>query len=163
MQEKFLTRMGIILLTTCSINSFAATNETENVDLIVKKYVHAYEKHDLNTIALLYAPQAVAIGTGTDEVVHGRNKIISLFKRDFEQSKEATFTTKKIAIDVQNNAAFASYYMTAKVQLPGSTPFESEIRFTLGLLKENNQWQIVQSHCSAPLATQKAGESFPHA
>jgi len=66
-------------------------------------------------------------------------------------------------LDVQDNTAFAAYYMMVKATIPGSVSFESKLRFTLGLVKENNQWHIIQSHFSAPIAAQKVGESFPRA
>jgi uncharacterized protein (TIGR02246 family) len=160
-QRNFLTKISITLLATCSINTHSASSDSKTIDKVVQTYIHAYEKKDLRTIAPLYAPQAVAIGTGSDEVIRGRDRIIPFLKRDFAQSTDATISSKKIAIDVQNNTAFASYFMNVKVKLPDSAPFESKLRFTLGLLKENNEWKIVQSHCSAPIAVQKSGESFP--
>ena len=162
MNRVFILKIIAVFLTSFfSISTFAISNENKSVDKVLQKYIHAYETRNLNTLAQLYSLKATAIGTGSDEILHGRDKIIAGFKRDFEQSTKARISSKKIALNVQGNSAIASYYIMVNVKIPNSTPFQSKLRFTLGLLKENNHWVIVQSHLSAPLLSQKENESFP--
>ncbi len=54
------------------------------------------------------------------------------------------------------------YLMNIKFTIPHHLPFQAKLRFSAGLIKYDNQWLIVQSHLSAPLAEQKVGGSFPN-
>ena len=164
MQQTIIAKISTLFFVLFfSVSASALTSKNQTVEKLVQKYIHAYEDRDLNTITHLYATNAIVIGTGKDEVIQGRKKIAASFKRDFAQSTQATISAKKIAMSLQGNFAIASYYIMVHVKMPNSTPFQSRLRLTLGLLKENNQWVIVQSHLSAPLENQKMGESFPHA
>lgn len=144
-----------------SLQAYAVNQANQSVDQFVQKFMHAYEQRDLQTIAKSYSPDAAIIGTGDDEILQGRDKILASFKRDFAQSQAATISIQPIAIHMQANTAMASYFVTVDVKQPNDTSFKSRLRFSLGLQKEHNHWVIVQSHLSGPLANQKAGESFP--
>lgn len=115
----------------------------------------------MNTLIQFYAPNAVVIGTGKDEVIQGHSQIRSSFKRDLDQSSHATISVKPIAVTIQNNIAFASYNLMVDVKLPNSKSFQSPLRFSVGLVKHNKSWLVVQSHLSAPLADQNEDRSFP--
>ena len=164
MQRNLINKINLLLaLAFFSIPIFAASNANQAVDKVVKTYMQAYESRDLNTLANLHSPKAMVIGTGSDEIMQGREQIVAGLKRDFAQSTTATINAEKIAIHVQGNFAVASYYLTVNVKIPNNPSFQSKLRCTLGLFKENNQWLIAQSHFSAPLAEQKIGKSFPNA
>ncbi len=152
-----------VLLSLFSSNVFSSvtTNQDNRVDAFVQTLVKAYENHDLNKIVDSYTPNAVVIGTGKNEIFQGRKQIAEAFKREFAQHTNATIGIKRISIALKNNLAIASYLLKANVQLPNSKSFQSELRLSLVLLKDHQNWRIVQSHLSAPLADQQAGQSFP--
>ena len=145
-----------------SIDTFAITNDHQSVDKLVHTFIKAYEKQDLNTILKLYASESLAIGTGSDEAAQGKKQISDALKRDFAEHTDATISAEKIAMHIRNNSAIASYYLIVNVNVKNSAPFQSKLRFTVGLEKEHNHWLITQSHLSAPLEAEKKGESFPH-
>ena len=101
------------------------------------------------------------IGTGKDEIFHGREQIMAGFKRDLDQHSSATITMTPIAVDVEKNIAFAAYNLSVNVQLPHNKSFQSLLRFSVGLIKHDNIWLVMQSHLSAPLAGQEDGQAYP--
>jgi uncharacterized protein (TIGR02246 family) len=133
----------------------------QSADQFMQTFMQTYENHDLKKLVSFYAPNAVVIGTGKDEIAYGRAKIAASFKRDFAESQNVQVKMKRISVQTQSNMAVASYLLAVNVKMPHSAPFHSNMRFTATLLKENNNWMILQSHLSAPLTTQKIGESYP--
>jgi len=160
---KSITKILFLFLIIYSSNVFAKINtkQINSINMVVEKYITAYENRDYNAIVSLYAPNALAIGTGNAEVIQGRAEMEIALKRDFSESTKSQITMKKIRIDIKNDIAIASYYLTVNVKVRDSAPFKSVLRLTLGLVKENNKWVIIQSHLSAPLDEQKNNTSFP--
>lgn len=162
MRKNFMKQISFLFILLFSIKSFAITNGKEAIDILIHQFVKAYEKQDVGSLINFYAPEALVIGTGSDEVIQGKTKILESFKRDFNQSSKASISIEKIAINQLDNTAIASYYMDVNVTLPNEKVFKEKLRCTLAFFKEKNSWHIIQSHISAPLANQKINESFPH-
>lgn len=152
---------SFFLLTSVTVFAKPTATEIKSVDSFMKAFIQAYEKRDLNTLMQFYAPNAVVIGTGKDEILQGREQIKSSFKRDLDQSNNATISMTPIAVTIQNNIAFASYHLMVDVKLPNNKSFQSPLRFSVGLVKHDKSWLLVQTHLSAPLAGQDEGQAFP--
>lgn len=146
-----------------SVHVFAQTtvSEAKSVNAFMQSFMQAYEKRELRALIQLYDTNAVVIGTGKDELLQGREQILAGFKRDFDQHSSATITMTPIAVDVEKNIAFAAYNLSVNVQLPNKKSFQSLLRLSVGLIKHDNTWLIMQSHLSAPLAGQEDGQAFP--
>lgn len=136
-------------------------NQITGVDNVLRVFVHAYEKGDLKQLMKFYAPNAIVIGTGSDEILKGRAAIAAGFKRDFGQHDTASIKLEKIAITVNQDTAFAAYKLLVNIGFQDKKSFQSELRFTVGLVRNDNKWLITQSHLSSPMDNQKAGEAFP--
>jgi uncharacterized protein (TIGR02246 family) len=151
-----------IILLLFSSSAFSDTQNQDNrVDKFVQALMLAYENHDLNKMKNSYAPDAVVIGTGQDEIFHGRKQITDAFKKEFSQQANVTLEAKPMSVFVEKNLAVASYLVRTNVQLPNRKPVKSVLRLSLVLVKDHQGWRILQSHLSAPLADQQLGESFP--
>lgn len=161
--SNLLRGLGFIVFSLIfSLNSFAKTSDVKAIDNFMRKFLNVYEHQDLKALNQFFLPTAIAIGTGSDEAALGKENIIAAFNRDFKESTGAKVSTQKIALNIHGNVALASYYLNVRVNLPNNAPYEAKLRWTMTLIKENNQWYIAQSHLSAPLESQKQGESFPH-
>lgn len=151
-----------ILLLLFSSSVFSDTQNQDNrVDKFVQALILAYENHDLSKIKNSYAPDAVVIGTGKDEIFHGRKQIIDAFKKEFSQQANVTLEARPMSVFVEKNFAVASYLVKTNAQLPDQKPFKSELRLSLVLVKGHDGWHILQSHLSAPWIDQEPGQSFP--
>jgi len=155
------TLFCLLWLPSLTVAAETNTNQVKGVNAVVQAFIQAYEKRDLAKLMQYYDPNAVVIGTGKDEVMHGREQIQSAFKRELDQHTDATINLVPIAVAVENNIAFATYSLVVDVKLPNKKSFQSPLRLSLGLVKHGNTWLIMQSHLSAPLAGQAEGQSFP--
>lgn len=160
--QHYFKQILILVSLVFSINATASSNDVSEINHVMNKLLHAYVERDATKIGAFYTPDALVIGTGTDEIINGRTNIIAGFARDFKESTKASISLKKIAVDVKGTVALASYWATVKISIPNSAPFVSKLRWTLTLMKENDQWLIAQSHLSAPMANEEPGKSFPH-
>ena len=158
---KFMIFIFLSLLFSANALAVSSENEAKGIDEFMQQFVYAYENRDLNTLMDFYASNAVIIGTGNDEIIKGKNEIREGFKKEFLQSSNATVEINRIALDVTSKYAFISYILNVNVVIPNQQPFQSKLRFSAVLVKHNQRWAILQSHLSAPLAGQKAGDSFP--
>lgn len=150
----------ILFMIPLKLFAITTQNEENIINVFIKNIIHAYEKRDVNTLMKSYAQHAIVIGTGTDEILQGKDEIANKFKRDFKQSTNADIKLNKIKIQIKNGCAFVTCLLAVKVSLSNQHPFQSILRFSAGLIKKNNRWLIAQSHLSAPLSEQKAGNSF---
>lgn len=161
---RFFIKLCLFCSLLISANAFTMPyyiDEEKNIDSFIQNFLYAYEKRELNQLMEYYAPNAVVIGTGSDEILMDRNEIMDDFRRDFFQSTNAHIDSKKISINIINNIALVSYLLNVNVEMPNHKSFQSQLRFSAGLIKYNEKWLIVQSHLSAPLAEQKTGQVFP--
>jgi len=157
---KSILTCAVLLLFSSS--AFSDTpNQDNRVDPFVQALMRAYENHDLNKMKNSYALDAVVIGTGKDEIFHGRKQITDAFKKEFSQQANVTLEARPMSVFVEKNLAVASYLVRTNVQLPNQKSVKSVLRLSLVLVKDHQGWRILQSHLSAPWIDQKPGQSFP--
>ena len=161
MLKKLISFFLLNLLISFPAFATHKTTEQAQVNAFVNELIDYYVNHDAKDLANLYHPQAIVIGTGSTDVFQGRKNIERAMRKDFSESTEAKIHMKKINIAILGNNAFATYDVAVDVKAQGSNkPFKTKLRFTLGLVKQNNHWLVMQSHLSAPWIEQKAGGSL---
>ncbi|MGI9585060.1 MAG: nuclear transport factor 2 family protein, partial [Acidimicrobiia bacterium] len=95
-----------------------------------------------------FTEDAVAVGTGSDEISFGRNEIRSEMDQDTSQLDELS-----IAIDappnvsIEGDAAFVFASITFNGSARGKS-FQIPARWTLGLVSTREEWLIAQLHFS---------------
>jgi len=154
--------IGLFIL-LFSIQAFATTEkQAQEIDSFMHSFIQTFEARDLEVLGSYYHPDATIVGTGQDEVLQGRDNIMKAFERDMDQHTTMHIEYKRIGVDVKKHTAFAAYALKVFAGLPNQKQVaEYDLRFTLGLVKYHHAWHIMQSHLSAPLAGQAAGQSYP--
>jgi ketosteroid isomerase-like protein len=138
----------------------------ENIELevmgMLKKYAKAYADKDIDAMMDLFIddPHIVAIGTGTDEWIHGREELSEGFKRDFAQADNIQVKFEKVTIQYAGNVAWVSALMTMYAVVSGKEVLLSG-RLTMVLENKEDKWLFAHLHFSLPANQQEVGHSFP--
>jgi ketosteroid isomerase-like protein len=138
----------------------------ENIELevmgMLKKYAKAYADKDIDVMMDLFIddPHIVAIGTGTDEWVHGREELEEGFKRDFAQADNIQVKFEKVTIQYAGNVAWLSALMTMYAVVSGKEVLLSG-RLSMVLENKEDKWSFAHLHFSLPANQQEVGHSFP--
>lgn len=105
---------------------------------------------DNSGIVAMFTQDAVAVGTGADEVSFGLAEIRSEMDQDTSQIDELSMTLDAPSrISVVGEAGFA-YSDVVFAGSAGGQPFQIPARWTLGLIRINSDWMIAQLHFSVP-------------
>ena len=138
-----------------------AKTEAE-VMAVVNQVKEAFNKRDLNSIPLLFAPDPDVIfyGTGADEKGIGLDGVKADWERAFAQSDASSMELLWSSVSAAGSAAWGAFDGFARVSVKRQE-ISFPIRFTMVLERRDGQWFIVQSHASTPSAGQKEGESWP--
>ena len=139
---------------------------TENTEYEVRdmmnRYAQAYADKDIDAMMDLFIdnPDIVAIGTGTDEWVHGREELKEGFRRDFNQADNIQVKFEKVTIQYAGNVAWLSALMTMYAVISGKEVLLSG-RLSMVLENREDKWLFTHLHFSLPANQQEVGHSFP--
>ena len=139
------------------------TKNTEfEVMVMLNKYAQAYADKNIDAMMDLFLddPDIVAIGTGTDEWVHGYGELRKGFKRDFDQADNIQVKFEKVTIQSADNAAWLSALMTMYATVSGKEVLISG-RLSMVLERIGDKWLFTHLHFSLPADEQEEGHSFP--
>ena len=140
-----------------------ADTKTEAVIInIMNQVIEAFNKRDLDSIPVLFAPDpdVVFYGTGADEKGIGLAGIKADWERAFAQSEASSIELGWSSVSAAGSVAWVASDCIVHAKFSGQE-ISFPIRMTTVLEKRNTQWLIVQSHASMPAARQKEGESWP--
>lgn len=105
---------------------------------------------DNSGIVAMFTEDAVAVGTGADEVSFGLAAIRSEMDQDTSQIDELSMTLGAPSrIDVFGDAGFV-YSDVTFAGSAGGQAFQIDARWTLGLIRIEDDWLIAQLHFSVP-------------
>ena len=129
---------------------------------VTRSFMAAYEAKDVDGVMAHIAPDddVVLIGTGEDEKRVGPAQVRLQVERDHEQTEKIAMRLSDPVVSARGEVA----WLTGDVRFDGVADDEA---FTIGgrmtAVFENRggTWLLVNSHYSAPLADQAAGDSFP--
>ena len=115
--------------------------ETPTVEILLQRWIEAFNSHDLDSHMALYTEDATLFGS-VDELQVGRNAI-----RDYFGERASTVRVKaypmphvrELEADVAVTAGFVEF-------ADGDTP--SPYRMTWVLVRRNGNWRITQHHGS---------------
>ncbi len=137
------------------------TTEKEVIE-VINRFVETYTHHDIEgTLALLAPdPDILLIGTGRDEKILGIEQARTQIKRDYEQGGDFLIKLGTTTVSSAGPVAWIAADSQWQVKI-GGRKIDYYWRWTMVLEKRQNKWLIMQSHLSAPEASQVAGQSFP--
>lgn len=129
---------------------------------LLDKYVQAYRDKDLKRILDLFIDDEdlVAIGTGYDEWVNGKDELHSGFKRDMEQADSIDVKFRNLTFSASGDVAWISGHMNMEAIVNSNDIFLPG-RFSAVTLKRNGKWLFAHLHYSLPSAEQEEGKAWP--
>ena len=135
--------------------------ESEVMNML-RMYAQAYADKNIDAMMALFLddPDIVAIGTGTDEWIHGFDELREGFERDFGQAENIRIKFEKVTIKSANNVAWLSALMTMYATVSSREVLLSG-RLSMVLEKVENKWLFTHLHFSLPADKQEVGHSFP--
>jgi len=135
--------------------------ESDVMDML-KKYAKAYADKDIDAMMNLFLddPDIVAIGTGTDEWVHGPDELKKGFERDFSQADNIQVKFENVTVQSAGNVAWLSAVMNMYAVISGKEAVLSG-RLSMVLENKKNKWLFRHLHFSLPADGQEGGSSFP--
>lgn len=125
--------------------SFWVTAQTISEEILQqnRKMEQAYNSGALVDIANYYTKNAAIVGPGTE--VKGNTAIIAYWKglegRHVEWKLENVEITSYKDVVIQRGISYLKYYYEEKI-------VQSDVRFTLVWIREDNQWKINIDHYS---------------
>ncbi|MEJ2716317.1 MAG: nuclear transport factor 2 family protein, partial [Deltaproteobacteria bacterium] len=139
-----------------SANEVDLQKETE-VKETIRQHLLAYSRKDLKAIMATVAPDAVFIGSGTDERLVGWGQIKAAYERDFGRKGSASFTFTWTSVASRGKVAWFASDCKALLK-SGTRTYELVGRWTGVLEKEGDRWLFVQSHFSFPFVPPGNGQ-----
>ena len=129
---------------------------------VMNQVREAFNKRDLDSIPLLFAPDpdVVVYGTGADEKGMGLAGIKADWERAFSQSEASSIELVWSSVSASGSVAWVACDCIMRAKVRGQE-ISFPIRITGVLERRKGRWLNVQSHVSVPSARQKEAESWP--
>jgi uncharacterized protein (TIGR02246 family) len=131
-----------------------ADEKTEaEVMAVVNQVQEAFNRRDLASIPVLFAPDPDTIfyGTGADEKGMGLDGVRADWERAFAQSDTSSMELLWSSVSAAGPVAWGAFDGVARATVKGQE-ISFPIRLTTVLEKRDGRWLVVQSHASTPSA-----------
>lgn len=141
----------------------ASTQTEQQVIAVLDEWAAAYDRKDPDAYAATFSEDddVLLFGTGSDEVVAGRDKIAELLQRDFEEADQLRVRLGDLHVSEAGEVAWAATHNAVVEVSAGGQDQTIPLRLTAVLQRRDGRWLIQHAHVSAPLAGQQPGHSFP--
>jgi len=118
--------------------------------------LRAYQGRDLEGVMRCYAddPDVTALGTNLDQFAVGAEKIREAYQEDFEGFDRLNIEMEGCQVSIEGHVAWVAAPCKAAFEVEGET-ISSDARLTGVLVKQGNQWRIIQFHLSFPADQQR--------
>jgi len=131
---------------------------------LIKEFCRTYNERDLEGLLALFCKNhpVHAYGTGIDEDRHSLQELKEQVLRDWEQSELSQLFPPKEFFYCKDPVSWAAGTFSAKVTTSGQTLEIPNLRGSISVIREENEWKISQMHASFPASNQEEGSSFPN-
>jgi len=139
-------------------------DEKKEIEQFIKDYLKIYfTDRDFEAVKDLFSPNFTCIGTGLDEIGLSGAEAIELYRNDFKElPKPIDIQNLKINLcSVSSNVATVIFTFDINTEINESILYIPRLRNSFTLIKNNNNWKILQSHISVPNNLQVEGEMYP--
>ncbi len=110
-------------------------------------WIELVSKHGVETVVNLYADDGVLLGTFSDEIRQGKDKIREYFEFFLNKKPKATVVDYKQHVVDDNNFSVSGFY-DFEVDTPDGTRQISRARFSFVFQKQNGVFKILSHHSS---------------
>jgi len=135
------------------------TTEAE-VKATLSEFAAAYEKHRLDKLMSLFAPDSdvTIIGARAGEKGVGAAQIKAQFEHDWAQHQTEAVKFGQTTISQAGSVAFVAADTTMHIKA-GAAEEKLQARLTAGLEKRGDRWLFSQMHLSLPAGLQAEGKT----
>jgi uncharacterized protein (TIGR02246 family) len=133
-----------MLLALISLQAFAAP--ADDAAAVFAKWKAAYDSNDNVAVARLYAPDAILHGTRSNNITVGRDAITKYFTVVVGTGNKVEFREHKIV--PLNDSTILVVGFNDFMRNVGGKLNPEPARFTIVLVKRDNEWLIAHHHSS---------------
>jgi len=136
--------------------------DDERVLATLDEYADAYCAKDLDRLmAIFIAGDDVSlIGTGGDELCSGKDAIVSVFSRNFNEASATRFQWGWKDVAIHGDAATVAISLVIHLTTDDEA-IEVPLRWTVSLVRVRQDWKWVHRHASSAAISQVAGAAYP--
>lgn len=127
---------------------------------LMKAFCEQYAKRDMHAMLNLFTKDCHIWGTALDEHRTGHIQLKEQMARDWQQSDEGKLEMIS-TIPVPIDAPFAAGIFKAHIRIQDQMHVFENLRGTIVLAREGDDWKIAHMHTSFPDFRNPTGESFP--
>jgi len=137
-------------------------NDENAVLATLDEYADAYCAKDLQRLMAIFVDgESISlIGTGADELCSGREKVSSVFERNFRDATATQFEWKWKDVVIHGKSATVAITLNIHLLIDEESLIVP-VRWTVSLVKIGARWKWVHRHASAAAVSQDEGSAYP--
>ena len=136
--------------------------EKEAIMATLESYAAAYCEKDIDALMKVFvdSEDISLIGTGGDELCGGRDAVMKVFLRNFEEATAEQFEWHWSHIIVSGDCAVVAITLTIHLIYQGED-LKVPVRWTVALKKDQGRWAWLHRHASSAASDQDEGAAYP--
>lgn len=129
-----------------SAPALAVAGPAEDANALVERWSAAYSGNDPQTIASLYTPDAILLGTVSPVMSEGTDAIIKYFTPTKGTGNRNQIGDHRTIVLDENAVLVTGFYEFTRMQ--DGNPVPGPSRFTMLVVKRDGEWRISHHHSS---------------
>ncbi|MEM7016676.1 MAG: nuclear transport factor 2 family protein [Pseudomonadota bacterium] len=136
--------------------------EKEAIMATLENYASAYCDKDIDALMKVFvdSDDISLIGTGADELCGGKDAVMKVFLRNFEEATAEQFEWHWSHITISGECAVVAITLTIHLIYQGED-LKVPIRWTVALRKVQGRWAWLHRHASSAASDQDEGAAYP--
>ncbi len=137
-------------------------NDQNAILATLEEYADAYCAKDLQRLMAIFVDgeRISLIGTGADELCSGREKVASVFERNFRDATAKQFEWQWQDVAIHGDAATVAATLNIHLIIDNKSLIVP-VRWTVSLVKNGKGWKWVHRHASSAAGSQDEGSAYP--
>jgi len=132
-----------------SLSSAASADPKAEALQVLEKWTKAFTESDVDGIVMLYATDALFLGTGSKTVVVKPEEIRKYFENALLSNRPRGATLRESSTMVLSETAVVVTGLDTVTGVRDGTPYSADGRVTFLVAKRGPEWKIVHFHRSA--------------
>ncbi len=128
-------------------------------DELLHQFCEFYNQKNMSSLLNLFTKNATLVGTVIDEIHIGFEEIKTQMERDFSQASAQMHIVKFLPSGEQ--ALYSAAICKARIIKDGQLEDFDDLRTSITVEREGNDFKISHMHASFPDSSSPAGYSFP--
>lgn len=134
----------------------ALAGPAEEASAVLDRWVQAFNANDPKAVTALYTPDAILLGTSSPTISQGTEQIFEYFARLPNSGSQVRISERHLLVLDDDVVVAVGFYEYELAQ--GGRAVLAPARFTMVMVKRDNQWLIAHEHSSQrPSAIHQGG------